>query len=119
MSSLIIPITTDPEHKPICPITGLPAKYKDPKSGIPYANKEAYKILQNVIRHGYVWSNGLNAYCHDVAQPLPKGVPAGMAEALMGGQQVGEGIVLKDGDLISAGIPGGGGGGYTYRRRQQ
>ncbi|KAF9284050.1 Vacuolar protein sorting-associated protein 72 [Mortierella alpina] len=108
-----------PERKPVCPITGLPAKYKDPKSGIPYANKEAYKILQNVVRHGYVWSNGLNAYCHDVAQPLPKGVPAGMAEALMGGQKVGEGIVLKDGDLVSAGIPGGGGGGYTYRRRQQ
>ncbi|KAG0045485.1 Vacuolar protein sorting-associated protein 72 [Gryganskiella cystojenkinii] len=107
-----------PERKPICPITGLPAKYKDPKSGIPYANKEAYKILQNVIRHGYVWSPGLNAYCHDVAQPLPKGVPAGMAEALVGGQQVGSGIVLKDGDLISAGISGGGGGGYTYRKRQ-
>ncbi|KAF9586275.1 hypothetical protein BGW38_007556 [Lunasporangiospora selenospora] len=108
-----------PERKPMCPITGLPAKYKDPRSGIPYANKEAYKILQNVVRHGYVWSNGLNAYCHDVAQPLPKGVPAGMAEALMGGQQLGEGIVLKDGDLVSAGVPGGGGGGYTYRRRPQ
>ncbi|KAG0196297.1 Vacuolar protein sorting-associated protein 72 [Mortierella sp. GBA30] len=108
-----------PERKPICPITGLPAKYKDPKSGIPYANKEAYKILQNVVRHGYVWSNGLNAYCHDVAQSLPKGVPAGMAEALMGGQKVGDGIVLKDGDLVSSAFPGGGGGGYTYRRRQQ
>ncbi|KAF9374173.1 hypothetical protein BGX21_004223, partial [Mortierella sp. AD011] len=107
-----------PEQKPMCAITGLPARYKDPRTGIPYANKEAYKILQNVVRHGYVWSNGLNAYCHDVAQPLPKGVPAGMAEALIGGQQVGEGIVLKDGDLVSAGIHGGGGGGYTYRRRQ-
>ncbi|KAG0233090.1 hypothetical protein BGX31_004948 [Mortierella sp. GBA43] len=108
-----------PDKKPICPITGLPAKYKDPKSGIPYANKEAYKILQNVVRHGYVWSSVLNAYCHDVSQPLPRGVPAGLAEVLIGGQQVGEGIVLKDGDLVSAGIPGGGGGGYTYRRRQQ
>ncbi|KAF9923231.1 hypothetical protein BGZ65_009017, partial [Modicella reniformis] len=108
-----------PEKKPTCPITGLPAKYKDPKTGVPYANKEAYKMLQNVVRHGYVWSNALNAYCHDVSQPLPKGVPAGMADVLIGGQQVGEGIVLKDGDLVSAGIPGGGGGGYTYRRRQQ
>ncbi|KAI7831398.1 YL1 nuclear protein-domain-containing protein [Gamsiella multidivaricata] len=107
-----------PDRKPICLITGLPAKYKDPKTGIPYANKEAYRILQNVVRHGYVWSNGLNAYCHDVAQPLPKGVPAGMAEVLIGGQQVGEGIVIKDGDLVSTGVHGGGGGGYTYRRRQ-
>ncbi|KAF9438918.1 Vacuolar protein sorting-associated protein 72 [Entomortierella beljakovae] len=107
-----------PEKKPMCVITGLPAKYKDPKTGVPYANKEAYKILQNVVHHGYVWSNGLNAYCHDVAQPLPKGVPAGMAEAIIGGQQVGDGIVLKDGELVSGGVHGGGGGGYTYRRRQ-
>ncbi|KAG0332787.1 hypothetical protein BG004_001100 [Podila humilis] len=98
----------DPEQNPTCLITGLPAKYKDPKTGIPYANKEAYKILQNAARHGYVWSNTLNAYCHDVAQVLPRGVPAGMAEALIGCQQVGEGIVSKDGDLVSAGIPGGG-----------
>ncbi|KAF9427852.1 hypothetical protein BGZ94_004005 [Podila epigama] len=106
-----------PEKYPMCVVTGLPAKYKDPATGIPYANKEAYKILQKVGRHEYVWSDSLNAYCHDVAQVLPRGVPAGMAEAMIGGQQVGEGIVLKDGDLVSAGIPGGGGGGYTYRRR--
>ena len=30
----------------ICPITGMPAKYKDPLTGTPYANKEAFKIIR-------------------------------------------------------------------------
>jgi vacuolar protein sorting-associated protein 72 len=29
-----------------CAITGLPAKYRDPKTGIPYATKEAYEQLR-------------------------------------------------------------------------
>ncbi|KAG0234947.1 hypothetical protein BGW42_006046 [Actinomortierella wolfii] len=109
-----------PEKNPICPITGLPAKYRDPTSGIPYANKEAYKVLQNVMRHGYVWSNGLNAYCHDVGQVLPRNTPAGMADALSGGHPPLENHAIvfnKDGDLVQGGLPGGGGGGYIYRRR--
>lgn len=30
----------------ICVITGLRAKYRDPKTMLPYANLEAYKILK-------------------------------------------------------------------------
>jgi vacuolar protein sorting-associated protein 72 len=30
----------------ICVITGLPAKYKDPKSGMPYANLAAYAEIK-------------------------------------------------------------------------
>lgn len=33
-------------EKTLCAITGLPAKYRDPKTGIPYATKEAFKILR-------------------------------------------------------------------------
>ncbi|CAB4393053.1 YL1-domain-containing protein [Rhizophagus irregularis] len=44
-------------EKAICPITGEPAKYKDPKSGVPYANLEAYKKLQQILRHEYLWSS--------------------------------------------------------------
>ena len=44
-------------EKAICPITGEPAKYKDPKSGVPYANLEAYKRLQEILRHDYLWSS--------------------------------------------------------------
>ncbi|RDX88823.1 SWR1 complex subunit 2, partial [Mucuna pruriens] len=33
-------------EQPVCPITGLPAKYRDPKTGLPYATKEAFKIIR-------------------------------------------------------------------------
>ncbi|XP_039852409.1 SWR1 complex subunit 2 isoform X3 [Panicum virgatum] len=36
---------TDPE-KSVCVVTGLPAKYRDPKTGLPYATMEAFKIIR-------------------------------------------------------------------------
>jgi len=30
----------------ICPITGMVAKYRDPLTGTPYANKDAFKIIR-------------------------------------------------------------------------
>jgi vacuolar protein sorting-associated protein 72 len=30
----------------VCAITGLPAKYKDPLTGKPYANAQAFKALR-------------------------------------------------------------------------
>ncbi|KAJ3997085.1 YL1 nuclear protein-domain-containing protein [Lentinula boryana] len=33
---------------PTCPITGLPAKYLDPRTGVPFANIRAYKTLQRL-----------------------------------------------------------------------
>nr|GMD01947.1 SWR1 complex subunit 2 [Ipomoea batatas] len=33
-------------QKPVCAVTGLPAKYRDPKTGLPYATKEAFKIIR-------------------------------------------------------------------------
>lgn len=38
--------------QPICVVTGLPAKYRDPKSGHPYATKEAFAILRERLRKG-------------------------------------------------------------------
>lgn len=29
-----------------CPVTGLPAKYLDPLTGTPYANKEAFRVIR-------------------------------------------------------------------------
>ncbi|KAJ6995695.1 SWR1 complex subunit 2 [Populus alba x Populus x berolinensis] len=34
------------QEKAICAVTGLPAKYRDPKTGLPYATKEAFKIIR-------------------------------------------------------------------------
>ncbi|XP_068330902.1 SWR1 complex subunit 2-like [Pyrus communis] len=33
-------------EKAVCAVTGLPAKYRDPKTGLPYATKEAFNILR-------------------------------------------------------------------------
>ncbi|KAL5568085.1 hypothetical protein UlMin_024660 [Ulmus minor] len=33
-------------NKAVCAVTGLPAKYREPKTGLPYATKEAFKILR-------------------------------------------------------------------------
>jgi hypothetical protein len=40
----------------VCPITGLPALYKDPRSGIAFANKEAYDAITRVMAGKYQWS---------------------------------------------------------------
>ncbi|XP_057969085.1 SWR1 complex subunit 2 isoform X2 [Malania oleifera] len=32
--------------KALCAVTGLPAKYRDPKTGLPYATKEAFRIIR-------------------------------------------------------------------------
>lgn len=34
------------QSQTMCPITGLPALYRDPLTGIPYANKDAFKIIR-------------------------------------------------------------------------
>ncbi|KAH7663520.1 Vps72/YL1 family protein [Dioscorea alata] len=33
-------------QKAVCAVTGLPAKYRDPKTGLPYASIEAFKIIR-------------------------------------------------------------------------
>ncbi|KAI3458719.1 hypothetical protein Pfo_015382 [Paulownia fortunei] len=33
-------------EKAVCTVTGLPAIYRDPKTGLPYATKEAFKIIR-------------------------------------------------------------------------
>ncbi|GJT01976.1 SWR1-complex subunit 2 [Tanacetum coccineum] len=42
-----IPTRSTPyPEKAVCVVTGLPAKYRDPKTGLPYATKEAFKIIR-------------------------------------------------------------------------
>ena len=52
---LIPPAKPKPSAK--CPITGLPARYKDPLSGVGYYDIHAFKILREVGRTGgrYIW----------------------------------------------------------------
>ena len=45
-----------------CPLTGRPAIYRDPRSGVPYANVEAYQTLSKIIAHEYIWNEDLQCY---------------------------------------------------------
>ncbi|KAI1790488.1 YL1 nuclear protein-domain-containing protein [Ganoderma leucocontextum] len=46
----------------ICPITGKAAKYLDPRTNVPYADLDAYRVLSMVLRHEHVWSPTLGCY---------------------------------------------------------
>ncbi|KAJ2893404.1 Vacuolar protein sorting-associated protein 72 [Coemansia aciculifera] len=39
----------------ICPVTGLPARYFHPRARVPYANMQAYRVLEELVRgeHAY------------------------------------------------------------------
>ncbi|KAL5222237.1 hypothetical protein ABZP36_026950 [Zizania latifolia] len=39
-------MSTPYPEKSVCVVTGLPAKYRDPKTGLPYATMEAFKIIR-------------------------------------------------------------------------
>ena len=53
--------------QPVCPITGQPARYKDPRTGVPYANVAAYRTLSRMLIHDFVWSDQLGCYVGDHA----------------------------------------------------
>lgn len=40
------PQSAAPCTKPVCVITGLPAKYRDPSTGLPYSSLDAFKEIQ-------------------------------------------------------------------------
>ena len=43
-----------------CVITGLPARYRDPRTGIPYATTEAYATIERVLRGEFVWTGSVH-----------------------------------------------------------
>lgn len=53
-----------PLARPIqtCPITGKAAPYRDPRTGAPFADLEAYRTLSHLLEHEYVWSDSLGCY---------------------------------------------------------
>jgi vacuolar protein sorting-associated protein 72 len=65
----IVPARNRPlrPRQSVCPITGLPAIYKDPRSGIAYANKEAYQSLTRVMAGQHQWTGGPSTETEDAA----------------------------------------------------
>ncbi|KDR68696.1 hypothetical protein GALMADRAFT_256482 [Galerina marginata CBS 339.88] len=53
----------------VCPITGRQAHYLDPRSGVPYADSYAYKVLTQLLGHEYVWSPSLGCYLNHEKPP--------------------------------------------------
>ncbi|KAL9931911.1 hypothetical protein V8E36_009226 [Tilletia maclaganii] len=43
----------------VCPITGLPALYQDPRTGVPFATAEAQHTLTDLLDNEFVWTGGL------------------------------------------------------------
>ncbi|KAL5640682.1 hypothetical protein ACGC1H_001236 [Rhizoctonia solani] len=70
--------------KPVCAITGLPAPYRDSRTGIPYANAYAYRTLTRLLAHEFVWSKERGCYIGDEGKDPARGVPAGWRSAATG-----------------------------------
>ncbi|KAK4241698.1 YL1 nuclear protein-domain-containing protein [Achaetomium macrosporum] len=68
-----------PAHPPLCVITNLPAKYRDPKTGLPYYNSYAYHEIQRVYRGYYKWSRLLGAWVGR-GDYAARGVPEGFLD---------------------------------------
>ena len=60
----------------LCPITSKPARFRDPETGIAYADSYAYKRIQDAKNGAFVWSEMLGCYVGregEVAKGVPKG----------------------------------------------
>lgn len=53
-----------PISRPVdtCPITGHRAKYRDPRTGVSFANVRAFQTLTKVLAHDFTWSESLGCY---------------------------------------------------------
>lgn len=69
----------------MCPITGLAAQYVHPLAGIPFANIRAYRTIDALLKHQYVWSDQMQCYIGDEERTEgATGVPLGWDEAVAG-----------------------------------
>ncbi|KAI7873223.1 YL1 nuclear protein-domain-containing protein [Mucor mucedo] len=67
---------TPKPNKPIlCPITGEIAKYRDPSTGVPFSNIQAYLVLKSCLNHELNWSSSSGLYLGNL--PSANGVPKG------------------------------------------
>jgi len=53
-----------PLSRPVhtCAITGQPARYMDPRTGVPFASVDAFKTLTQILEHKFVWDETLGCY---------------------------------------------------------
>ena len=58
----------------MCPITSSLARYRDPSTGIPYANSVAFKKIQELKKHQFSWSSMLDCFVGKTGV-VARGVP--------------------------------------------
>ena len=46
----------------LCAVTGRPARYVDPRTGIGYADIASFKTIRRMLEHQYVWSDSLDCF---------------------------------------------------------
>ncbi|CAN8097197.1 unnamed protein product [Discula destructiva] len=63
-----------PPHPPLCVITNQPARYRDPKTGLPYYNAYAFKEIQKLLKGNFKWSKLLGTWVGN-GSDAAKGVP--------------------------------------------
>ena len=68
-------------NQELCPITSLPARYRDPTTGVAYANSYAYQKLKELQKYSYTWSGMLGCYVGTVGE-VARGVPEGFLSDL-------------------------------------
>ena len=71
-SSLLTPSSGPAQEA--CAITGFPARFRDPKTGLAYADSYAYREIQRLRNGGSRWSNLLGCYVGS-ATATARGVP--------------------------------------------
>ena len=69
-----------PPTKQRCAVTSWPAKFRDPKTGVAYADVHQYKAIQRVLAGGCQWSGLLGCWVgptYGLMGRPAKGVPDG------------------------------------------
>jgi YL1 nuclear protein C-terminal domain len=64
----------------LCPMTGRPARYLDPRTNVPYASPAAYRTLTMILNHEYVWSHSLGCYVTPPEKSVLSTEPDGSAK---------------------------------------
>ena len=94
---LLLLLLPEPAHPPLCVITNHPARYRDPKTGLPYYNAYAYREIQRVCRGDYKWSALLGAWVGR-GDYAARGVPEWFLDPSKASKPAEPALVPEDGD---------------------
>jgi vacuolar protein sorting-associated protein 72 len=67
---------SEPPHAPLCVITNHPARYRDPKTGLPFYNTYAFKEIQRLVAGEFKWSQLTGTWVGRGGDDAAQGVPA-------------------------------------------